>query len=49
MRGAKGLLAAMAFLHGLAGTELSGQDLDCCDPDYVVSTTVRAANPEWIE
>jgi hypothetical protein len=42
------VLAAVAFLHGLASHELSGQELDFHDPDYEVSITVRAVKPEGI-
>jgi hypothetical protein len=42
------VLAAIAFLHGLASHELSGQELDFHDPDYEVSITVRAVKPEGI-
>ena len=37
------VLAAIAFLHGLAVEELSPDELDHRDPDYEVSITIRAA------
>jgi hypothetical protein len=43
------VLAAIAFLHGLASHELSRQELDFHDPDYEVSITVRAVKPEGIK
>jgi SAM-dependent methyltransferase len=36
------VLAAVAFLHGLAAEELKKEELDYCDPDYEVLITVRA-------
>lgn len=36
------VLAANAFLHGLAGEELRPQELDHQDPDYELLITVRA-------
>jgi hypothetical protein len=36
------VLAACAFLHGLAAAELTAKELDACDPDYQVIITVRA-------
>ena len=36
------VLAATAFLHGLAAGELSGEELDWRDPDYPVIITARA-------
>lgn len=36
------VLAATAFLHGLAAEELRPDELDYCDPDYEVSIAVRA-------
>lgn len=39
------VLAAIAFLHGLASHELSGQELDFHDPDYEVSIMLRAVKP----
>jgi SAM-dependent methyltransferase len=40
------VLAAMAFLHGLAAQELRQEELDHCDPDYEVLITVRAVKPK---
>jgi glycosyltransferase involved in cell wall biosynthesis len=40
------VLAAIAFLHGLAVDELRKEELDHCDPDYEVSIGVRAVKPE---
>jgi SAM-dependent methyltransferase len=40
------VLAAIAFLHGLASEELCQKELDHCDPDYQVLITVRAVKPE---
>jgi len=40
------VLAATAFLHGLAAEELRQEELDYCDPDYEVLITVRAVKPE---
>jgi glycosyltransferase involved in cell wall biosynthesis/SAM-dependent methyltransferase len=42
------VLAAMAFLQGLAVEELSREELDNCDPSYPVSITVRVVKPEVI-
>lgn len=43
---AKGnVLSAIAFLHGLASTELRKEELDYHDPDYQVIITVRAVKP----
>jgi SAM-dependent methyltransferase len=39
------VLAAIAFLHGLAATELRREALDHSDPDYEVIIAVRAAKP----
>jgi SAM-dependent methyltransferase len=36
------VLAAVAFLHGLAAEELAAEELDCVDPDYELLITVRA-------
>jgi glycosyltransferase involved in cell wall biosynthesis len=36
------VLAACAFLHGLAVEEVRREDLDYVDPDYEVSITIRA-------
>lgn len=40
------VLAAIAFLHGLAAEELEAEELDYCDPDYEVLITARAVKPE---
>ncbi len=40
------VLAAVAFLHGLAAEELRPEELDHRDPDYEVLITVRAAKGE---
>jgi SAM-dependent methyltransferase len=40
------VLAAVAFLHGLATEELCQEELDYCDPDYEVVITVRAVKHE---
>jgi hypothetical protein len=40
------VLAASAFLYGMAAEELEPQELDACDPDYPVVVTVRAVRPE---
>jgi SAM-dependent methyltransferase len=37
------VLAAVAFLHGLAAEELSRRELDAHDPDFEVTVAVRAA------
>jgi hypothetical protein len=37
------VLAAVAFLHGVAAEELSRQELDAHDPDFEVTVAVRAA------
>jgi len=39
------VLAAIAFLHGLAAEELKQRELDHNDPDYEVLITVRVAKP----
>ena len=39
------VLAAIAFLHGLAVEDLRRKDLDYCDRDYEVSITLRAVKP----
>ncbi len=39
------VLAALAFLHGLAAEELALADLDFEDPDYQVVIQVRAVKP----
>ena len=36
------VLSAIAFLHGLAASELSAEELDFRDPDYEVVISVRA-------
>ena len=40
------VLAAAAFLYGLAAQELSLEELDYNDPDYEVSIAVRAVRPK---
>ena len=40
------VLAAIAFLHGLASDELRRQELDYHDPDFQVLITIRAVKPE---
>ncbi|NIO11755.1 MAG: methyltransferase domain-containing protein, partial [Deltaproteobacteria bacterium] len=40
------VLAAVAFLHGLATSELRQEELDYNDPDYDILITVRAVKPE---
>ncbi len=40
------VLAAVAFLHGLAATELRQEELNYCDPDYDILIAVRAVKPE---
>lgn len=40
------VLAAIAFLHGLAMEELRPEELDYVDPDYELLITVRAVKPE---
>jgi SAM-dependent methyltransferase len=39
------VLAAIAFLHGLAVEELRPEELDYRDPDYEVSIAIRAVKP----
>jgi SAM-dependent methyltransferase len=39
------VLAAVAFLHGLAAEELRRQELDYRDPDYELAITVRGVKP----
>jgi hypothetical protein len=39
------VLAALAFLHGMASEELRKGELDYYDPDYEVIITVRAVKP----
>jgi SAM-dependent methyltransferase len=36
------VLAAVAFLHGLAAEELKPEELDYCDPDFEVSILLKA-------
>jgi SAM-dependent methyltransferase len=40
------VLAAVAFLHGLAAEELRPKELAYKDPDYEISITIRASKPE---
>jgi SAM-dependent methyltransferase len=40
------VLAAIAFLHGLASEELRQKELDYVDPDYELLITIRAVKPE---
>jgi SAM-dependent methyltransferase len=40
------VLAAIAFLHGLASQELRPHELDYYDPDYQVLITIRAVKPK---
>jgi SAM-dependent methyltransferase len=40
------VLAAIAFLHGLASEELRRRELDHHDPDFQVLITIRAVKPE---
>jgi SAM-dependent methyltransferase len=39
------VLAATAFLHGIATSELEPTELNFCDPQYEVLITVRASKP----
>jgi hypothetical protein len=39
------VLAAMAFIEGLASRELKKEELDFTDPDYQVTVAVRAIKP----
>jgi SAM-dependent methyltransferase len=39
------VLAAIAFLHGLAAEELSNEELDFHDPDFEVSILLKAVKP----
>jgi SAM-dependent methyltransferase len=39
------VLAASAFLYGMAAEELEQRELDACDPDYQVIITVRTVRP----
>jgi SAM-dependent methyltransferase len=43
------VLAAIAFLHGLATEELKQKELDYADPDYELLITVRAKKPGAVE
>jgi len=40
------VLAAIAFLHGLAAEELGGEELDYRDPDYELLVTICAVKPD---
>lgn len=40
------VLAAVAFLHGLAVEDIQREDLDYHDPDYEVTITLRAVKPK---
>jgi SAM-dependent methyltransferase len=40
------VLASIAFLHGLAASELRKKELDYLDPDYELLITIRAKKPE---
>jgi len=40
------VLAAVAFLHGLAASELRQEELDYGDPDYEILIGVRTVKPE---
>jgi SAM-dependent methyltransferase len=40
------VLAATAFLQGLAAQEVQTDELDYCDPSYPVIITIRAVKPE---
>jgi hypothetical protein len=42
------VLAAVAFLHGLAAEELRRQELDYHDPDYELIITLRALKPREV-
>lgn len=42
------VLAAIAFLHGLAAEELEPEELDYKDPNYEVSITLRAVKPSLV-
>jgi SAM-dependent methyltransferase len=42
------VLAAVAFLQGLAREDLRQEELDAKDPDYEVLITVRAVKPEAV-
>ena len=45
VQGYGNVLSAVAFLHGLAVTELRQEELDYSDPDYDILITVRAVKP----
>lgn len=45
VQGYGNVLAATAFLYGLAAEELTQQELDTYDPDYQVLVAVRAVKP----
>jgi SAM-dependent methyltransferase len=40
------VLASIAFLHGLASSELKQKELDYVDPDFELLITVRARKPD---
>ncbi|HUG43776.1 MAG TPA: methyltransferase domain-containing protein, partial [Acidobacteriota bacterium] len=42
------VLAAIAFLHGLASQELDSKELEYADPDYQLLITVRAVRPQLL-
>jgi glycosyltransferase involved in cell wall biosynthesis/SAM-dependent methyltransferase len=42
------VMAATAFINGLAVEDLIPKELDYCDPDYEVSITIRARKPSDI-
>lgn len=42
------VLAAIAFLHGLASQELDSKELEYADPDYQLLITVRAVRPQLV-
>ena len=46
VQGYGNVLAAVAFLHGLAASELRQEELDYCDPDYDILIGVRAVKRE---
>lgn len=39
------VLSAVAFLHGIAATELTEDELNYCDPDYQLVIAVKAVKP----
>jgi SAM-dependent methyltransferase len=43
------VLAASAFLYGIAAEELRQSELDSCDPDYQVVITMRAVRPASVD